>query len=222
MSTVAYRCRPPLSTGSRLVVVGEGRELRSAIVVRVKDGLIWISGSANPGHPGERVEIVHVVPDDAQYWSAARVELIPPETLALRRTGPWQRLQRRSQVRLSTHGVDLDVTRIGEFLDSCDALKFPMLDVSASGASGRTRADFGVGDSVRCDFRLPGGDRFEVTARVARIVDDRSGSKLRVIGFEFTGIGIDEQASLRRWIYREEARRYRDRKLREGKKRGGG
>ena len=96
MSASADTRSPELSTGSHIVIFGADDEPRSAIVVKVRDGLIWISGSATPGEPDERVSLLYSVPGDAQYWSTARVELVPPETLALRRTGPWSRQQRRA------------------------------------------------------------------------------------------------------------------------------
>jgi Tfp pilus assembly protein PilZ len=111
------------------------------------------------------------------------------------------------------------VTPVEELVDKGEPVKLPMLDVSAGGTSGRTRTDFGVGDAVLCEFSLPGVGNFEVTARVARVIEDRAGSKPSIVGFEFMDIGADEQASLRRWIYREEARRHRAGKQGRGRER---
>ena len=209
---------PTLSTGSRLILVGEADEVpRAAIVVRVGDGLIWISGVDDPGQPGERVRMVYVVQGDAQYQALARVELIPPETLVLRRIGEWRRSQRRTQVRLTTHGVRLDVQRQFADDEQDQNEKLMMLDVSAGGAAGQGVSDLSTGDTVSCGFRLPGRDVFHLEARVVRV---RPKGRGRVVGFEFVDASLEEQAALRCWIYREEARRYRKAKLR-GRKDGG-
>ena len=166
--------RPPgLSTGSRLVILGQADEARSTIVVQVRDGLIWISGGVCPGEPGEMVNLIHVVKGDAQYWARARVELIPPESFALRRTSPWNRRQQRSHVRLSTHGVDMGVHRMEES-DPFEETH-PMIDVSAGGTAVRTTAEFDMGESVRCSFRLPDVGEFELDARVVRMGKTRRG-----------------------------------------------
>lgn len=211
MSSTPLVKPPGLSTGSRLVILGQENEARSTIVVRVKDGLIWISGGVCPGAPGDLVNLIHVVPGDAQYWARARVELIPPETLALRRTSDWDRRQRRSHVRLSTHGVRLELQR-AEDEDESEALEqtHPMIDVSAGGTSVRTSEEFDVGESVRCSFRLPEVGHFELDARVVRMGKSSKGATRRAVGFEFISISPVEQASLRRWIYAEEARRHRE------------
>ena len=212
MSEPSLAQPPGLSTGSRLVILGEANEARSTIVVRVKDGLIWISGGVCPGEPGEMVNVIHVVQGDAQYWSRARVELIPPETLALRRTSPWRRRQQRSHVRLSTHGVHIGVQRSKVDLDPEET--HPMIDVSAGGTSVRTKAEFDVGESVRCSFRLPEVGEFELDARVVRMGRTRRGVTPRTVGFEFSEISPVEQAALRRWIFSEEARRHKESKER--------
>ncbi len=211
MSSPPLSKPPGLSTGSRLVILSEGDEARSTIVVRVKDGLIWISGGVSPGAPGDMVNLVHVVRGDAQYWSRARVELIPPETLALRRTSDWQRRQRRSHVRLSTHGVRMELQRVEEEEAAPPPeVTHPMIDVSAGGTSVRTSAEFDVGESVRCSFRLPEVGQFELDARVVRMGRSQRGVTPRTVGFEFNSISAGEQAALRRWIYAEEARRHRE------------
>jgi len=218
MSTPSLSSPPGLSTGSRLVILGDTDEARSTIVVRVKDGLIWISGAVCPGAPGDTVNLVHVVQGDAQYWSRARVELIPPETLALRRTSDWQRRQRRSHVRLSTHGVRMELKRVEEEVAPPPEVTHPMIDVSAGGTSVRTTAEFDVGESVRCSFRLPEVGHFELDARVVRMGKSHKDETPRTVGFEFMAISAGEQAALRRWIYAEEARRHREIRDRSMKK----
>ncbi|MCP3985269.1 MAG: PilZ domain-containing protein [bacterium] len=197
---------PTLSTGSRLLLVGEsGGAPISSIVVRVSDGLIWISGVDEPGEPGDTVRMVYVVPGDAQYHAPARVEFIPPETLALRRIGEWRRQQRRAQVRLNTHGIQLKVQRSGEGNEPAKTYKLAMVDISAGGAAARGKAELASGDDVLCTFRLPGREAFHLDARVVRA---RPSGRGHILGFEFIDVSPEEQSGLRRWIYREESRRH--------------
>lgn len=202
---------PTLSTGSRLLIVGDSDgKPRTTIVVRVSDGLIWISGVDDPGRPGEQVDMLYVVPGDAQYQAPARVELVPPETLALRRIGEWRRSQRRSEVRLTTHGVQLEVEHSAGGNESSAIEKLTMVDVSAGGAAASGVSSLSSGNTVDCGFRLPGRGVFRIGAKVVRVQPKGKG---HMLGFEFVGATAEEQAALRRWIYREESRRHRLSKL---------
>ncbi len=212
MSVRAARKGPSLSTGTRLVTLGADHVPHTTTVVRVNDGLIWISGGSRPGEPGDTVTLIHVATGDAQYWAPARVELVPPETLALRRIGAWERRQRRAQVRLTTHDVSVDILRIDDLLDARKQECAPMLDVSASGASARTALELEMGEAVQCRFHLPSVGDFELEARVVRVAEARGQSR-RVVGFEFLDMTPEQQAALRQWIFAEEARRHQIAKL---------
>lgn len=207
--------RPKLTTGSRLILAGKLDEApRSAIVVRVAGGLIWISCIDDPGEPGERVQMIHVVDGDAQYQAPTRVELVPPETLALRRIGAWQRLQRRMQVRITTYGVQLEVEPLLSEVGPGRIEKLTMIDISAGGAAGQGASALALGQAVICSFALSGSGSFRVRACVSRI---RTHGSNRLTGFAFLDLSPDEQAALRSWIYREEACRHRESKHRDGR-----
>jgi hypothetical protein len=205
---------PLLECGARLVIRGD--ELESdltAIVVQLKNGLIWISRCETPGEVGERVVIERRVDGDALYQAPARVEFVPPETYALRRTGEWTRQQRRADVRVSTHGLEFTVlrsSREGEPEKEC----LPVADLSAGGVAVRTAGCFEVGEEVRCVFELPGEQNFDLRARVVRRSESAgSGSRGRV-AFQFLDVDHDHHAALLRWVYREQARRHREEKKR--------
>lgn len=215
MSASEHTASPELSTGSHIVIFGENDEPRSAIVVQVRDGLIWISGTVSPGEPDERVSLLYSVPGDAQYWSTARVELLPPETLALRRTGPWSRRQRRAHVRLTTHGIDLEVSRF-DARRGAESEKLPMLDVSVGGALGRAAGHYEVDEHVECSFELPEVGLFDLDARVVRTIPGKGSNARNTVAFSFQDVGPMQQSRLRRWIFAEEARRYRNTKLSRG------
>jgi len=195
-----------LETGAQLSIRrGDGD--RRVVVVQVKDGLIWISGVSKPGREGERVIIEHLVPGDARYFAAARVEFVPPQTFALRRVGEWERNQRRSDVRISTYGVHLSVNSRDDYDEET---RIPMVDVSAGGAAGRSADYFEEGDEVLCSFELPGEARFELEAKVVRLGRSSKGSERRLVAFAFRDPLDNQRAALLRWIYREQTRRHRE------------
>jgi len=203
-----------LGTGSRLRLRSDAQRSRSeVIVVQVKDGLIWISGVDTPGGAGERVTMEHLVAGDARYFAPARVEFVPPETYALRRIGEWQRHQRRADVRISTHGIELQIRPLEAVWDTpSEEVRIPLLDVSAGGAAARVSSELELGDAVLCSFELPGEKRFDLPARVARVGRPGKHSRRRLIGFEFQRVDDEQRAALLRWIYREQTRRHREMK----------
>jgi hypothetical protein len=206
---------PALECGTRLTVRGEepGHD-RTAIVVQLSHGLIWISRCGTPGEAGERVVIERLVEGDASYEAAARVEFLPPETYALRRTGAWRRQQRRADVRISTYGLDLTVIRPLEAGEPAQE-SFSVADLSAGGLSIRGEDCFEAGEEVRCIFELPGERRFDLRARVVRC--GGSGDRGRV-AFQFCDVDNENHSSLLRWVYREQARRHREEKRRRKKR----
>jgi hypothetical protein len=205
---------PALECGTRLIVRGpESEEDRTAIVVQLKNGLIWISRFETPGEAGERVVIERPIDGDACYAAPARVEFVPPETYALRRVGEWQRRQRRADVRVSTKGLDLTVIR-PDGDSQPDGEKVPVADISAGGVCVGSVAGLEAGDEVRCIFELPGEQRFDLRARVVR--RGGTGQSGRV-AFQFLDVDDEHHSALLRWVYREQARRHRDRKNRRGR-----
>lgn len=204
---------PVLECGARLVVRGEEPEAdRTAIVVQLKNGLIWISRCETPGEAGERVTIERRVDGDACYQAPARVEFVPPETYALRRIGEWRRRQRRADVRVSTHGLELTVVqRSGEIHPEQE--RVPVADLSAGGVSVRLERGLEIGDEVRCVFELPGEQRFDLRARVVRRAGTGRGGR---VAFQFVDVDDEHHSALLRWVYREQARRHREQKARRG------
>ncbi len=206
---------PVLESGARLIVRGEepGGD-RTAIVVQLSHGLIWISRCETPGEVGERVVIERLIDGDASYEASARVEFLPPETYALRRIGEWRRRQRRADVRVSTYGLELTVIRplaAGEPAQE----HFPVADLSAGGLCIRGEAGFEPEEEVRCIFELPGERRFDLFARVVRCFG--SGDRGRV-AFQFFDVDHEHHSMLLQWVYREQARRHREEKARRGER----
>jgi c-di-GMP-binding flagellar brake protein YcgR len=143
------------------------------------------------------------------------VEFVPPETYALRRTGEWTRQQRRADVRVSTHGLDFTVLRSAREGDP-EKECLPVADLSAGGASVRAAGYFEVGEEVRCVFDLPGEQSFDLRARVVRRSESAGSSGRGRVAFQFLGVDHDHHAALLRWVYREQARRHREEKRRQG------
>jgi hypothetical protein len=196
-----------LDTGTRLVVRRAGEAPRQVLVVQVKDGLVWISARDRPGEADELVEIEHSIPGDAAYRAPARVVFVPPETWALRRVGDWERVQRREDVRIGAAGLELAVDRPGSERPKPDREQLLMIDVSAGGVSARSPIAFEVGDEVRCEFSLPGGEHFEMPARVVRVRPEGRTGVRTTVAFQFLDLTEAERSALLRWIYREQARR---------------
>jgi hypothetical protein len=205
---------PVLECGARLIVRGEepGGD-RTAIVVQLKHGLIWISRCETPGEAGERVMIERLIDGDASYQASARVEFLPPETYALRRIGEWHRQQRRADVRVSTYGLELTVIRPPAAGEPAQE-RFSVADLSAGGLSIRGVHCFEEGEEVRCIFELPGERRFDLFARLVRC--GGSGDRGRA-GFQFIDVDHEHHSLLLQWVYREQARRHRAEKKRRGK-----
>jgi hypothetical protein len=203
---------PVLECGARLIVRRNGLDSdRTAIVVQLKHGLIWISQCERPGDVGERVMIGRRVDGDALYQAPARVEFVPPETYALRRTGEWRRHQRRADVRVSTHGLELTVIRQTPTGDP-ERERFPVTDLSAGGVSVRAEDSFDVGDEVYCVLELSGEQRYELRAEVVRC--SKSGNR---VAFRFLDVDHEHHAALLQWVYREQVRRHRvERKRQDG------
>jgi hypothetical protein len=204
---------PVLECGARLTVRGDepGGD-RTAIVVQLKHGLIWISRCETPGEAGDRVVIERLIDGDASYQASARVEFLPPETYALRRVGEWRRQQRRADVRVSTYGLELTIIRPLAAGESAQE-RFSVADLSAGGLSIRAVDCFEAGEEVRCVFELPGERRFDLRARAVRCRG--SGDRGRV-AFEFFDVDHEHHSSLLQWVYREQARRHREEKERRG------
>ena len=197
MSTPVVR----LQTGDHLLV--RGSSTREVIVVRVKYGLIWISGSSRPGEPDELVEMEYAVEEDATYRALARVVFVQPESYALRRVVSWERVQRRADVRVRAQGIPLELAIPPELSDKAS---LTLVDLSAGGLSAAGGAPLELGDTVQCQFELPGVGRFSLQGHVVRLA---KGSRRPVVAIQFEGLDYDQRAELMRWVFQEQLRRHR-------------
>lgn len=190
-----------LNTGDHLIV--RGSTLREVIVVQVKYGLIWTSGSSKPGEPDELVEMECTIAEDAQYRALARVVFVQPESYALRRVANWERVQRRADVRVRATGIPLELAVPPELSDKA-SLK--MVDLSAGGLSAAGGAPLEVGDSVQCCFELPGVGPLNLVGRVVRLAE---GTRRPEVAVKFEGLDHDRRSQLMRWVFQEQLRRHK-------------
>lgn len=200
-----------LDTGDRLhLVTDDGSDAGRVTVVRVRDGLIWVSGAAAPGEDGARIMLERRISGDAAYRAAARVERIPPESWALRRTGDWERVQRRNDVRVATRGIDLELA----WSDISEAfLRSPMSDLSAGGAALKTEDDavgeLAAGKQVHCRFTVPGVGAFAALAQIIRVEPAPGSSNAARVALRFLDLDPDFEGELRRWVLHVQARQAR-------------
>ncbi len=171
--------------------------------MRVKYGLIWISGASRPGEPDELVEMEYAVEEDANYRALARVVFVQPESYALRRVAPWERVQRRADVRVRAQGIPLELAIPPELSDKAS---LTLVDLSAGGLSAAGGAPLALGDTVQCQFELPGVGRFQLQGNVVRLA---KGSRRPVVAIQFEGLDYDQRADLMRWVFQEQLRRHR-------------
>ena len=182
----------------------EGRPIGEVNVVGVHDGMVWIAGAPPALRKGERVQMERRLAGDAMYVAPAAFERPADEGAALRRTGEWEREQRRTEVRLPIYGVVAAIRSA----DGSEPKSFEveLVDLSAGGVAVKGRLPYVVGDELNCRFPLDDGLDIDMDAKVVRIVGKRV-DRSRVFGLEFVEAGPEASRRIREWIFREGVRR---------------
>ncbi len=194
-----------LPTGCRLRIRdADGRPIGEVTVVGVHDGLVWIAGSPATLRKGDRVWMERRLAGDALYVAPASFERPADEGAALRRTGEWEREQRRTEVRLPIYGV-VAAVRSSDGKEP-ESFEVELVDLSAGGAGVKGRLPFVVGDEVNCRFPLDEGLDIDMDAKVVRAVGRRP-DRSRLFGLEFFEAGPEASRRIREWIFREGVRR---------------
>ncbi len=122
-------------------------------------------------------------------------------------SGRESRPNLRAFVRVSTYGIDAEISRPDEIPGDAD--EAAMLDLSAGGVRLLTRTALALGECVVCHFELPAEACFALPAKVVRIDPAPPGRSGQGVALEFVGLPEEHRASLLRWIYREQVRRHR-------------
>ncbi|MCP5039435.1 MAG: hypothetical protein GY944_00310 [bacterium] len=216
---------PPLRSGSRLHLHRGGRVRKNPLAVTVdhfQDGQIQIKGASGSLAEGEVVLVEFRIDDDARYLTRGEIEARQPDRTSIVCDDEWRRVQDRSFVRISTHGLQVDVhpsttasvpdeDEDGNLQPNTSG-RFAMLDVSAGGIRFESREPFPVDQQFVFHFELPGQACYVLPADVVRSVH-RPGSTLWYqVAVEFVGLDEAHRSQLLQWIYHEQARRHRSAK----------
>jgi hypothetical protein len=178
-------------------------------VAGVKHGLIWVSGFEKREQLGERVIMECWVPDDALYRAQGKIEFVPPESWTLRRSGEWERVQRREHLRITVwQHVDVELT---QDTDETGIGSFPLMDISTGGArfatSGAAAEALKRGMLVRCRFSIPEVGDFEARAQVVRSLAPESALSPGSAAIRFLKLDLEDEAAIARWVQSEQMRR---------------
>ena len=194
-----------LPTGCKLRIRdADGRPIGEVTVVGVQDGLVWIAGSPAALRKGDRVWMERRLAGDAMYVAPASFERPANEGTALRRTGEWEREQRRTEVRLPIYGVVAAVRSFDHQVPK--SFEVELVDLSAGGVGVKGRLPFVVGDEVNCRFPLDDGLDIDMDATIVRVVGSKP-ERSRLFGLAFVEAGPEASRRIREWIFREGVRR---------------
>lgn len=211
--------RPDLSDGTR-IHLHRGRkpvdQPIAATIDRFANGCIWVKGSSGSLSEGDSILLEYKIEDDGRYVTEGEVEERLPDSTFIKYNGEWKRIQDRSYVRISTHGLELRVPRMRPAsrkpdapLERCDE-RFDILDVSAGGLRFESRETFEIGEECVCSFELPGQSCYVIPGQVVRCIP-KPGSRIwHEVAMEFQGLDESHRSELLRWIYQEQARRHRN------------
>lgn len=185
-------------------------------VDQVANGKHWFLGSCDPVQRGEFMLVEMPIPRDARYVTRARVFAASPNCFALEIERDWERVQQRAFIRISSHGVQVRVVRLGassaegEQEVSGESLH-DLAEISAGGIRFESEARFEIGEEVICHFELPGSLCFVLPARIVRGGEMSADSLAKPgVAVEFMGLDEHNRSQLLRWVYREQVRRHRD------------
>ncbi len=214
---------PQLSDGSR-IHLHRGRQVEerpvAATIDRFENGCVWVKGSSGSLCEGDSILLEYKIEDDGRYVANGSVEERRPDSTFISHDGQWRRVQDRSFVRISTHGLEVQVPRplAAPAADQAEAeeqrgkQRFEVLDVSAGGIRFESRNNFEIGEECICHFELPGQSCYVLPSRVVRCKPKASSKLWQEVAPEFRGLDEEHRSELLRWIYQEQAKRHRSTK----------
>lgn len=206
---------PGVKRGSRLSLHRGNLIVEDPVEVTVdhfRNGRIWIKGSSSAFHEGDTLVLEYLIEDDGRYLAQGEVEERSPDCTVISLEGEWHRVQDRSFVRISTHGIevklpDISGAALGEEPGEEREGHFEMLDVSAGGIQFETDDDFEIGQEFVCQFELSDSSRYEFHSRVVRSEKKPGYASRYRVAVEFLDLTEEHCAQLLRWIYQEQSRR---------------
>lgn len=201
-----------ISDGSHITLHHEtesGREPVHVTVEKIDCDKIWVKGSSGCLDEGDAILLEYRIDDDARYRADGEISGSLPDCTFIACDGSWTRVQDRSFVRVSTHGIEVKVP--SKAPQSCPdpTSQFEILDVSAGGLLFETNEPFEIDGEYVYHFELTGQLCYVLPARVVRC-KPKPGSKNRFrVAVEFVDLNEEHRKELLQWIYYEQVRRHR-------------
>ncbi|MDP6979761.1 MAG: PilZ domain-containing protein [Myxococcota bacterium] len=217
---------PQLADGSR-IQIHRGHHVEehplTTTIDRFENGCVWVKGSSGSLCEGDAILLEYKIKDDGRYIANGAVEERRPDSTFISHDGQWCRVQDRSFVRISTHGLEVRVPRpdaapttepVGAepAKEERGRLRFEALDVSAGGIRFESRDTFEIGEECVCHFELPGQSCYVLPARVVRCKPKAGSRYWHEVAVEFVGLDEEHRSEFLRWIYQEQAKRHRNAK----------
>lgn len=215
--------RPPsFDGGSRLTLYRQhqaGRKPVHVKVVRIENSRIWVESSSGAVGLDGAVVLEYMIGDDCRYLAQGKIEVHSADCSVISWDGEWRRVQSRCFVRISTHGIEVEVKEPVRATKSQDAAAdarppedgkccFEMLDISAGGLRFETAEPFEFDAEFVCHFELPGQSRYELPAKVVRSQTKPGFSDRYRVAVEFVDHSEELRSKLLQWIYHEQVRRH--------------
>jgi Tfp pilus assembly protein PilZ len=198
-----------LKTGDSVYIWAEGGSERGApefAVEIVEKNRFWVEAESLGLKVGDRVLILRSIAGDARYRTACEVASLVASKVAFEELGEWQRVQARDSVRIVIPSTPIEA----QLRDSkSDSFEMTMLDLSNGGLMAESAEKLECGDEIDCRFQLSeSDDELNLRARVVRRSASSTHPKTRhCIAVEFLKMPDSVEASLTRWVFREEIRR---------------
>ncbi len=169
---------------------------------------------------GGAVVLEYMIGEDCRYLAQGKIEARSADRTVISWDGEWRRVQGRCFVRISTHGIEVEVKQPVRPAESQDAAAdprpsedgtccFEMLDISAGGLRFETPRPFEFDAEFVCHFELPGQSRYELPAKVVRSQRKPGYSDRYRVAVEFIDRSEGLRSKLLQWIYHEQVRRHR-------------
>lgn len=225
---------PELAQGERIRIQGRSFEVDATVCASADDELEVRLKEGTGLAAGDTVSILRMVSEDARYRSLAEVDAATSGRVQLNRLDAWRRVQERDDVRVTTHGIPIEVTRTSDAGTAAPRSRsvarlrrlqrnlegrhrVPILvDLSAGGARFETSESHDPDELLELGFELPEASPVRLEARVVRVEDADDPRRLaHRVAVTFEDLDDDVRARILTWVFAEQARRFRERHGRE-------
>ncbi len=221
---------PELAQGERIRIQGRSFDVDATVCASGDEELEVVLKDGIGIAAGDTVSILRMVSEDARYRSLAEVDATSSDRVQLNRLDAWKRVQERDDVRVTTHGIRVEVVRKsgadGAAPRSRSAARLrrlqrnlegrhrvpTLVDLSAGGARFETSDSHDPDERLELGFELPEAAPVRVGARVVRVEDADDPRRLaHRVAVTFEDLDEDVRTRILTWVFAEQARRFRER-----------